>query len=236
MPDTITPVKGIRRRHPLFFWGLTTAGLLLATASAVVAMRIPQYQAEASAIDRAMTEAERATRDRILNSQARRSELAMALLQRELRLRSLEEKGAHLAISLEDSTLYFRHGPATLRQVRLEIGPDSTVSAPDGRTWRLVRALGERHLVAKETNPTYTVPEWVYASRGEPVPPEEARRVEGGLGRYVLRLDDGTEIHTRPASGPFAEGIRPAGFIVENETDMRAIFDALRVDTPVYIY
>jgi hypothetical protein len=236
MDESRRPVKGMGKEHPVFFWGVVVVALLLVSATAVVGMRIPEYRQAAAEIDSALSEAERETRDRILNSQARRSELAVALLQRELRLKALEERSIHLALSIEDSMLYFRHGPATLRQVRVEIGPDSTIQAADGRSWRLVRALGERHLAAKETNPTYTIPEWVYVSRGEPIPPEEERQVEGGIGRYVLRLDDGTEIHTRPARGPFAEGVKPAGFLVESERDTRAIFDALRVDTPVYIY
>jgi hypothetical protein len=236
MDDSSRTVKGLRRRHPVFFYGVLSVTMLLLTATAVVASRIPQYRGEAETIDRAMSEAEREARDRVLNSQARRSQLAVALLQRELRLKALEEKKVHLALSTEDSTLSLRHGPATLREVRVVIGPDSLVTGPEGRTWRLVSALGERHLVEKEVNPSYTVPEWVYASRGEPVPPEAERRIQGALGRYVLRLDDGTEIHTRPSVGPFSDGPRPAGFIVENERDMRAIFDAIRVDAPVYIY
>ena len=229
-------VKGLRESYPLFFWGVAAIAMLLLSATVVVGMRIPEYRSQAASIDDAMSETERETRDRILNSQARRSELAIALLQREIRMRAMEEEGIHLAISLEDSTLSLRHGDAVLREARVTIGGDSTVQAPDGRSWRLIRALGERHLAAMETNPTATMPEWVYAGQGQPIPPESERRVEGGLGRYVLRLDDGSEIHTRPASGPFAQGVRPAGFIVESEADMRAIFDALRVDTPVYIY
>jgi hypothetical protein len=236
MEDPGRTVKGIRSSHPIFFWGVLTLVLLLFSATAVVASRIPQYRGEAAMLDQAMSETERETRDRILQSEARRSELAFALLQRELRLKALQERQIHLALSTEDSTLALRHGGATLREVRVQIGPDSVVTAPDGRTWRLVSALGERHLKAKETSPTYTVPEWVYVSRGEPVPDEANRQVPGGLGRYVLRLDDGTEIHTRPSAGPFADGVKPAGFIVENERDMKAIFDALRIDTPVYIY
>jgi hypothetical protein len=236
MADNRKSVKGLRGSNPLFFWGMVTVALLLLTATAVVAMRIPEYRAQAASIDRAMSETERETRDRILNSQARRSELAVALLQREIRIKAMEQKGIHLAVSIEDSTLSLRHGDAILREARLTIGSDSIVRAPDGRDWRLVLALGERHLKAKETNPTAAMPEWAYAAHGLPIPSESERAVAGGLGRYVLRMDDGTEIHTRPSSGPFSEGVRPAGFIVESERDMRAIFDALAIDTPVYIY
>jgi hypothetical protein len=69
-----------------------------------------------------------------------------------------------------------------------------------------------------------------------PEPAAEERRVPGGLGRYVLVLDDRTEIHSRPSVGPLATGNRPGGFVVENEADFGAIFEGLEVDTPVYIY
>jgi hypothetical protein len=209
---------------------------VLLTATTAMAVRIPLYRGEAARIDAEMTETERATRDRILDSRAKRSELAVALLQRELRLRAIERDEVHLAISIEDSTLSLRHGEATLREVPLSIGSDSTVRSPDGREWLLVRALGERRLARKERDADLVVPEWVYHARGETPPPEGARTVEEGLGSYLLRLDDGTEIHTRPEDGPFAQGVRPAGFIALSESDMAAIFDAVSIETPVYIY
>lgn len=208
----------------------------LLVATIAMAIRIPLYRAEAAELNAGMTDTEREMRDRILDSRAQRSELAIALLQREIRLSALEENAVHLAISLEDSTFSLRHGDAILREARVTIGPDSTIQSSTGQSWRLVRPLGERHVQSKESGADLVVPEWVYVSRGETPPPEGEREVEDGLGDYLIRLDDGTEIHTRPANGPFAEGVRPAGFIVEDEEAMAAIFDAISADTPVYIY
>ena len=235
MADLNRSISELRRDHPIFFWGVLALLVLLLSASTLVGIRIPLYRQQAAELDERMSDAERETRDRILDSRTRRSQLAVALLQRELRLKSLEEEGVHLAISIEDSTLALRHGAATLREAHIQIGRDSVITAPDGRTWRFVRALGERHLAERETRPEYTIPEWVYISRGQPVPSEEERRVEGGLGEHVLRLDDGTEIYAIPESGPFAGPVKPASFAVSEE-DLRAIFGAVKVDTPVYIY
>ncbi len=235
MSEQQRSLSGLRRDHPFFFWGTTTLVLLLIAATVVVAIRVPQYRADASVLDERMTETEREVRDRVLESQARRSQLAIALLQREMRIKSQQENGVHLAISTEDSTLYLRHGAATLRQARVEIGPDSVIRAPDGEQWRFIRAMGERHLAEKGQNSTYTVPEWVFVGRGLPVPSQEERRVPAGLGRYVLRLDDGTEIYSRPERGPHVEQVKPASYVVD-EADLRAIFDAIGVDIPVYIY
>ena len=108
-----------------------------------------------------MTRTERDMRDRVLSTRGHAAaDVAVALMQRELRLAAMEEDAtAHLALSLEDSTLTLRHGGATLRESRVTIGADSTVQAPDGRTWRLVRPLGERHVADKEVEPVWTVPE-----------------------------------------------------------------------------
>lgn len=225
----------LRREHPIFFWGTVALLVLLLGATTVIATRIPAYSGEAALIDKQMDETERETRDRILQAQTRRSELALALLQREMRLKSLQEKNIHLSVDLSDSTLSLRHGSATLREIPIQVGPDSIIRAPDGKTWRFVRALGERHLKEKLTSPDEPIPEWVYVARGQPVPPEEERRVKGAHGRYVLRLDDGTEIYSEPKTGPFAETVKPGGFMAR-ERDLRVIFDALKTQTPVYIY
>jgi hypothetical protein len=235
MTETRRGFSRLRHDHPVFFWGMAALMVLFLAATGVVASRIPRYQQEAEALNRQMSAAERATRDPVLQSRAARSEMAVALLRRELRIKGQQQKGIHLAVNTEKSTLALRHGRATLREVPVQVGPDSVVRAPDGRAWRFVRALGERTIRDKEVSPVYTVPEWVYVSRGQPVPPEAQRRLEGGLGEYVLRLDDGTEIYTEPEAGPLAQGVKPAAFMVR-EGDMRAIFDAVREDTPVFIY
>lgn len=228
-------LRTVRREHPVFFWGAFAVIVLLVSGATVLGTRAFLYHQEATSLTERLTEAEKATRDRLLDSRARRSELALALLQRELRLKSLEEDEVHLALSIDDSTLALRHGAATLREVPVQVGPDSVVAAPDGRTWRFVRALGERHLAEMRQGAEYVVPEWVYVARGEAVPDEAERRVAQGLGRYVLVLDDGTEIYSTPESGPFAESVKPASFEVA-EADLQAIFEALKRDTPVYIY
>lgn len=235
MAEIRNALRQLRGDHPIFFWGITALAALLLVLTLTVALRIPQYTRQMTMMDRELGDTERETRDRILDSQTRRSELALALLQREMRLKALEEKEIHLAINMEDSTLSLRHGAATLRQIPIEIGGDSVIQAPDGRTWRFVRAAGERHLREKQNAPVVTIPEWVYVSRGEAVPAESDRRIEGGGGRYVLRLDDGTEIYSRPSEGPFATGVKPGAFVAD-EDELEAIFEALSVETPVYIY
>jgi hypothetical protein len=236
MNDPRTPRRGgLRREHPVFFWGTLAVLALLLAGSAAIASRVPRYRAETETFNAQLTEAQRATRDSILANQERRTQLAVAMLRRDMRIRSLENSQRHLAIVLEDSVLELRQGRATLRRARVDVGPDSTVRAGDGRSWRLVRPVGERRVAERQRSPVYTVPEWVYVARGEAVPAEDARKVPGGLGAYVIRLNDGTEIYSRPSRGPLAETVKPGAFMARGD-DLGAIFDAIGKDTPVYIY
>lgn len=219
----------------MFFWGALVLAALFVAGAAAVGTRVPRYRLETAQFNAQLTDAQKATRDSLLAHQQKRTQLAVAVLRRDMRVRSLEQNKRHLAIVLEDSTLELRMGRATLRSARLQIGPDSTVRAPDGHTWRLIRPVGERKIAELQNTPTYTIPEWVYVSRGEPVPPEEERRVPGGLGTYVIRLDDGTEIYSQPTAGPLQDEVKPGAFMARAR-DLAAIFDAVGEDTPVYIY
>lgn len=227
--------EGFRREHPVFFWGSVALIALFVAAAGAVAMRVPRYNREAEQITARMTAAEKQTQAELLHHRERRTQLAVALLQRDMRIRSLQTNKRHLAIVLKDSVLELRQGRATLRRVKLAIGPDSIVRAPDGRQWRFVRGVGERHIARREQNPTITVPEWVYVSRGQPVPPEGERRVAGGMGAYVITLDDGTQIYSQPQGGPLKDTVVPAGFMTR-ASDLAAIFEAVKEDTPVYIF
>lgn len=227
--------RGFRREHPLFFWGTLVLALMFVTATAVVAARVPRYRDETALFNQRMTAAQKATRDSVLAQQQKRTQLAAAVLRRDMRIRSLETKKRHLAIITEDSVLELRQGMATLRRAKLSIGGDATIKAPDGRTWRLVRPLGERKIAERQNTPTVTLPEWVYVAQGQPVPAEGERKVAGALGTYVIRLDDGTEIYSRPSAGPWKDGVKPGAFVARAR-DLAAIFDAVKEDTPVYIY
>jgi hypothetical protein len=234
--DQETPSRaGFRKQHPVFFWGTVALISLFVVAAGVAVVRTNRYNAEAEQIAQRMTEEQRRTRDELLSHRQKRTQLAVAVLQRDMRIRSLQNNKRHLAVVLKDSVLELRQGRVTLRRARIDVGPDSIIRAPDGRTWRFVQGVGERHIAKREQNPTVTIPEWVYVSRGQPVPSESERRVTGGMGSYVITLDDGTTIYSQPREGPLKDTVIPAGFMARGR-DLGAIFDAVKEDTPVYIY
>lgn len=235
MDDTDARGAGFWTAHPVFFWGTVSLIALLVIGAAAVGMRIPRYNREAAEIASRMTAEQQRTRQELTQHRQRRTRLAVVVLQRDLRVRALEERRLHLAVVLKDSMLELRQGRFTLRRARLVIGPDSIVRAADGRSWRFVRGVGERHIRSLRRDPTVTIPDWVYVSRGQPVPPEGERRVAGGMGAYVITLDDGSEIYSQPRSGPLRNSVIPAAFMAR-ASDLAAIFGAVSDETPVYIY
>ncbi|HKP74747.1 MAG TPA: hypothetical protein VJT67_04355 [Longimicrobiaceae bacterium] len=235
MDETAPRQSSFRTEHPVFFWGVVALISLLVIAAAAVGVRIPRYNHQADEIASRMTAEQRRTRQELMANRQQRTRLAVAVLQRDMRIRSLETRQRHLAIVLKDSVLELRQGRATLRRAKLSIGPDSIIRAPDGRSWRFVQGVGERHIATREQNPTITIPDWVYVSRGQPAPPEGQRRVAGGMGAYVITLDDGSKIYSQPRDGPLKDAVIPAGFMAQAR-DLAAIFDAVKEDTPVYIY
>jgi hypothetical protein len=235
MDETAPRRTAFRGEHPLFFWGIVGLISFFVIAAASLGVRTYRYNRQAEEIASRMTAEQRRTRAELMVHQRKRTQLALAVLERDMRIRSLETRQRHLAIVLKDSVLELRQGRATLRRAKLSIGPDSIVRAPDGRSWRFVRGVGERHIATLQQNPTITIPDWVYVSRGQPVPPESQRHVAGGMGAYVITLDDGTEIYSQPREGPLKDAVIPAGFMAQAR-DLAAIFDAVKEDTPVYIY
>ena len=142
MDDTAPPREGFRREHPVFFWGSVALIAIFVAAAAAVAMRIPRYNRETEMFTAQMTAAQKQTQTELLQNRQRRTQLAVAVLQRDMRIRSLQTAKRHLAIVLKDSVLELRQGRATLRRAKLTIGPDSIIRAPDGRQWRFVRGMG----------------------------------------------------------------------------------------------
>src|ERR1700745_76900 len=92
---------GFRREHPVFFWGSVALIALFVAAAAAVGWRIPRYNAEAAQIAQRMTPEQRHTRDELLQHRRRRTQLAIAVMQRDLRIKSLETNQRHLAIVLK---------------------------------------------------------------------------------------------------------------------------------------
>src|SRR5436190_12793455 len=92
-------------------------------------------------------------------------------------------QGAQFYISVDTQrrVLQFRFGKDIVRECPVEIGEARTIKGRHGKTWTFLPLKGGFNVVAKEESYDWTVPEWLYAMRGEPQP-ASARVVRNGLG------------------------------------------------------
>jgi hypothetical protein len=100
MDETAPRRTGFRAEHPVFFWGTVALIALLVIGAAAVGARIPRYNHEADEIASRMTAEQRRTRAELMEHRQKRTQLAVAVLQRDMRIKSLQTRQRHLAIVL----------------------------------------------------------------------------------------------------------------------------------------
>lgn len=153
------------------------------------------------------------------------------------RLSYLESlKGAQFYISVDTQrrTMQLRFGKDVVRECPVEIGEAKTITGKGGKTWTFLPLKGGFNVTGKEDGYNWTVPEWLYAMRGEPLPAER-RVVANGAGRYVIFLPNNYLIHSPPPPDSPLQGPKP-GSIMVPEADMAAIWPRITNDTRVYIF
>jgi len=204
--------------------------LLVDAALAVAAWRFSQQKATAL---KAMTSLEREQAEGLLAAEESRVALMMALVEQQ----AIQDRGLNLSVSVDEATMDLQREGAQLRHMKVVPGPEATVGAPaDGV--RLVAPRGKRQLVRVVDEAfVWSVPRWVFAHRGLPLPGEPERAVRGGLGRLALVLDDGTLIYSLPQSGLLSDrGYVMPGTLRAELADLEAIRESLLPGLPVYFH
>ena len=162
------------------------------------------------------------------------AQLASELDGRMMYLESLESTQFYISIDTQKRVLQFRFGRDVVRECPIEIGEARTIKGRRGRIWTFLPLKGAFNVVGKETDYDWVVPEWLYAMRGEPSPPER-RVVRDGLGRYVIVLANNYVIHSPPPPDSPLQGPKPGSFMAP-EADLAAIWPRIDKNTRVYIF
>ncbi len=217
----------VRRRTLLLVLLLLTIGLL----DGFLLVRRARYREESARLRAGMSTLDRTRADAIVSAQTDRAGLMLELMRRQAE----GDDGLHLAVSTDSSYLALDRGPARLREMKAEIGPERRVgTAPDTMHVAVPRGLRavQRLLTASDR---YTLPDWVWADRGLPVP--AVRADSGWVGRSAIVTTGGTLIYSLPASGPLADSsyVMP-GSIRVPAGDLAAIRENLSSGMRVYFY
>jgi lipoprotein-anchoring transpeptidase ErfK/SrfK len=108
--------------------------------------------------------------------------------------RALAERasGYRIVIDIGDHRLWVIDGADTLRDATVATAKNTTLNY-GSKSWRFETPRGVRTVLAKDTEPTWTPPEWHYAE----VATENGLRLRQLQRGQVVRMRDGTRLTTR---------------------------------------
>jgi hypothetical protein len=167
------------------------------------------------------------------------ADLTQAQLSREIDgrmqyLKTLQSEEFYISIDTQRKKMQFRFGRAVVREADVQIGEAKTITSPAGKSWTFLPLKGAFSVTGNEEGYNWEVPEWVYALRNQPAPPNRAV-VPNGLGRYVIFLPNSYVIHSPPPPESPLQGPKPGSFMVP-EADLAAIWPRITPQTRVYIF
>ena len=187
-----------------------------------------------------LTEQQRTPADvRKMKEELAEMDLTRDALQKELEGRmkfvgSLKSENFYLSIDTNARKLRFYYGDTVLREADVTVGESRTIKSGQ-KTWTFLPVKGAFTPEAKVVGYDWPVPEWMYAMRNEPPPPER-KVVDDGLGEYVIFLGNGYVIHTPPPESSPLQGAKPGSYMVTEDV-MRAIWPRIhKGKTPIYIF
>lgn len=107
---------------------------------------------------------------------------------------------------------------------------------PTGRKWIFDTPRGRFTIRRKVKDPVWTKPDWAFIEEGLRPPRRTADRIERGvLGEYSMHLGDGYMIHGTLYERLLGRSVTH-GCIRLGQDDLRRVWDAVEVGTPVYIF
>ena len=144
----------------------------------------------------------------------------------------------YLVVSLAENKVYVKIGTKTLKSYVVSTGKGKKVLKGTGKSYNFLTPRGKRIIKAREKNPVWYKPNWVWLEQGLKLPADisiEDRAVKGELGKHRLKLGGGYSIHgTR--SGVVKGKNVTHGCIRMGRQDIKALFAMVKKGTEVYIY
>ena len=121
-----------------------------------------------------------------------------------------------------------------LRQGPCATGMDSTLRAPDGRTWVFATPRGVRRVHHKSDAPVWQRPDWYYIEEDLPLPEshDPQRLAIGMLGEYALDVGQGYLVHGSPYQRGIGQRITH-GCVRLGDEDLRAVYATLNIGDQV---
>jgi hypothetical protein len=170
--------RDFRQAYPGFVFTLIVALLLIVSLDAFLVYKRRAYTAEVNRLRGAMTEAERAKTDAIIQAEQDKARIALELAKRQAKM----EKLLHLAVALDSGRIYLEREGAVLREMVALFGPEKgTTPGSDSlpvvipRGQQTVARLEENKIVLEGGNVIEAAGTDVASADTSPIPPGNIR-------------------------------------------------------------
>jgi hypothetical protein len=139
--------RDFRLAYPGFVFTLIVALLLILTLDAFLVYKRRAYTAEVVRLRGAMTDAERAKTDAIVQAEQDKARIALELAKRQAKM----EKTLHLAVALDSGRIYLEREGAVLREMAALFGPETGIT-PGSDSVPVVIPRGQQILARLDEN------------------------------------------------------------------------------------
>lgn len=162
--------------------------------------------------------------------EARRAELRAQLARH-------RPRGVHVVIDQTHNRLYLKRGDEVVRKAVCSAGSGLVLMDYQGqRKWVFDTPRGVFHIWRKLENPVWNKPDWAFVEEGVPIPDDPLERIDrASLGAYACYFGKGYLIHGTLYTRLLGRNVSH-GCIRLGDDDLREVYNAVQVGTPVYIY
>jgi hypothetical protein len=153
------------------------------------------------------------------------------------KLSRLSPRGLYIVVDQTHNKLYLRKNLDVVFEAICSSGSGRVLKeGPSGRQWVFDTPRGRFKVLSKIENPIWRKPDWAFVEEGQPIPVNQADRLEGGvLGEYGFFLGDGYLIHGTLYERLLGRSVTH-GCIRLGRDDLRELWTRVPVGTPVYIF
>jgi L,D-transpeptidase YbiS len=152
-------------------------------------------------------------------------------------LAKVAPSGPYIVIDRTHNRLSLRQGDEVLLDATCSAGSGKVLREPNGeRVWVFDTPRGVFRVRSKIADPVWKKPDWAFIEEGQPIPRNPGDRIEyGALGEYALYFGDGYMIHGTLYERLLGRAVSH-GCIRLGRDDLRAVYRASKVGTPIYVF
>jgi len=146
-------------------------------------------------------------------------------------------KGVWLVIDQTQNQLFLKKDEQIVLDATCSAGSGMLLQEGDGgRKWIFDTPRGVFRVMTKIENPVWKKPDWAFIEEGQAIPTDPSERFDpGALGEYALYFGNGYMIHGTLYERLLGRSVTH-GCIRLGRDDLREVYRAAAIGTPIYIY